>query len=256
MKKNPERSAKQEIKKGERIAKAIAASGLCSRRDAEKWIAEGRVKVDGKLLTTPAFLVTDKNEILIDGKKLVKSDKIRLWRYHKPAGLIVTQKDPKNRPTVFASLPPALQRSLSVGRLDLNSEGLLLLTNSGDLARYMELPATGLQRFYRVRVHGAIPKTMAEQLKKGITVEGVRYAPVEMDIDKQGASNSWLYMRLTEGKNREIRKILSHFGLQVNRLIRVGYGPFEIGSLKLGQAEEIAEDALKKSLPGFFKSKK
>ena len=236
---------------GERIAKAIARAGVCSRRDAEAMILEGRVSVNGKKLTSPALNVTDSDDIRIDGKPLPAAERTRLFRYYKPRGLVTTAKDPQGRPTVFASLPAGMPRVISVGRLDLNSEGLLLLTNDGTLARRLELPATGWVRRYRVRVHGAVDETQLKQLAKGIEIEGVRYGAVQATLDRKQGDNVWLTMSLTEGKNREIRKICGHFGWPVSRLIRVAYGPFQLGThLNPGDIEEVPAKVLREQVGG------
>jgi 23S rRNA pseudouridine2605 synthase len=231
-------------KEGERIAKRLARAGLCSRRDAERWIAAGRVKVDGEVLATPAFVVTDKNRIEVDGKPLPDADRPRLWRYHKPPGELVTARDPQGRRTVFDSLPKSLPRTIAVGRLDFNSEGLLLLTNDGSLARRLELPANGWTRRYRARVHGEVDAARLGELAKGITVAGVHYGPIQASLDRQQRSNAWLDIALAEGKNREVRKVLEHLGLPVVRLLRVAFGPFHLGELERGHVDEIPPQAL------------
>jgi 23S rRNA pseudouridine2605 synthase len=233
---------------GDRIAKVMARAGLCSRREAEVWITAGRVKVNGEKLTSPARNVTDNDRITVDGKPLPDKEKVRLWRYHKPRGLLTTAKDPQGRQTVFESLPPDLPRVVSIGRLDLNSEGLLLLTNDGELARRLELPATGWVRRYRVRVNGTVEVAHINALRKGITVEGIRYGSVQASLDRQQGDNAWLTMALTEGKNREIRKLCGHFGWSVSRLIRLSYGPFQLGNLEKGQVEEVKGKVLKDQL--------
>jgi 23S rRNA pseudouridine2605 synthase len=234
---------------GERIAKAIARAGVCSRRDAEAMILAGRVSVNGKKLTSPALNVTVGDDIRIDGKPMPEPERTRLFRYYKPRGLVTTAKDPQGRPTVFDSLPKGMPRVVSVGRLDLNSEGLLLLTNDGGLARRLELPTTGWVRRYRVRVHGEVDQTQLGQLARGITVEGVRYGAIEATLDRKQGDNVWLTMALTEGKNREIRKICGHFGWPVSRLIRVAYGPFQLGSqLNPGDIEEVPAKVLREQL--------
>src|SRR5690242_16596200 len=238
----PERIAPQ------RIAKVLARAGLCSRRDAERWIAEGRVAVDGKVLTSPAVTVTPDSDIRVDGRPLPQPERARLWRYHKPAGLVTTHRDEKGRPTVFAALPAGLPRLISIGRLDLNSEGLLLLTNDGGLARRLELPATGWVRRYRVRVHGRPDPAALQALAKGITIEGVSYGPIEAKLDKTQGSNAWVTVALREGKNREVRRVFEHLGLPVTRLIRLAYGPFQLGSLARGAVEEIPGKVLKEQL--------
>ena len=234
--------------KGERIAKRIARAGLCSRRDAERWIADGRVKVDGVKLTTPAVLVTEASEITVDGKPLAAPPAARLWRYHKPRGLIVTRSDPQNRPTIFEALPPDMPRVLSIGRLDLNSEGLLLLTNDGELARKLEHPDTAWIRRYRVRANGFPDPTALKNLDAGITVEGVRYGPITAVLDRQQGSNAWLTMSIREGKNREIRHVLEHLGLRVTRLIRLAYGPFQLGNLAEGDVEPVPKKVMQDQL--------
>ena len=227
------------MKKQERIAKRIADAGVCSRRDAERLISAGRVLVNGKVLQTPACLVSDVDTIVVDGKQIGTKPATRVWLYHKPTGLVTTARDPEGRPTVFDALPPDMPRVISVGRLDLNSEGLLLLTNNGEWARKMELPASHLKRTYRVRIHGKIPADFVEQLSKGRTVKGIHYAPCEVKIEKGAGSNSWLIMTLEEGKNREIRRLMASFGIQVARLIRLSYGPYELGDLPKGQVREV-----------------
>ncbi len=231
-----------------RIAKAMARAGLCSRREAERWIADGRVKVNGKLLATPAFEVTPKDLVLVDGKPLPATEPVQLWRYYKPKGLVTTHKDPQERPTVFASLPPELPRVVSIGRLDFNSEGLLLLTNDGALARHLELPSTGWLRRYRARAHGRVSQAELDALKDGVEIEGVRYGPIEATIDSVQGGNAWLTMALREGKNREVRRILAHLGLEVNRLIRISYGPFQLLDLKPGAVESVKRRVLAEQL--------
>jgi 23S rRNA pseudouridine2605 synthase len=230
---------------GERIAKALARAGLCSRRDAEKLIAEGRVSVNGKQLDTPAFKVTRADVVRVDGKLVAEPEPTRLWRYHKPPGLVTTSRDPAGRATVFERLPEGLPRVVSVGRLDLNSEGLLLLTNDGELARRLELPATGLKRRYRARAFGRIAQAELDVLATGHEADGVRYGPIEATLERQQGANAWIVVTLAEGKNREVRRVLESLGLTVNRLIRTSYGPFELGTLKPGQAEEVPPRTLR-----------
>jgi 23S rRNA pseudouridine2605 synthase len=237
---------------GERIAKRLARAGLCSRRDAERWIAEGRVAVNGQVLTSPALVVVSGDRIVVDGKPLAGPEPPRVWRYHKPAGLVTTARDEKGRPTVFDRLPPELPRVISVGRLDLTTEGLLLLTNDGEVARYLELPATGWARRYRVRVHGTVEPARLATLARGPTIDGVRYGPIEAVLDREQGSNAWLTVTLREGKNREIRKVMDSLALTVNRLIRVAYGPFQLGKLPEGAVEEIPRRVLKDQLALFF----
>jgi 23S rRNA pseudouridine2605 synthase len=229
---------------GERIAKFLARAGICSRRDGERLIAEGRVKLNGQTLDTPAVKVGPKDKVQVDGKPVAAAEPTRLWRYHKPSGLVTTHKDPAGRPTVFRHLPPGLPRVISVGRLDLTSEGLLLLTNDGALARHLELPATGLVRRYRARAYGRIAQAELDQLRDGVTIEGVRYGPIDATLARGGA-NAWIEVAITEGKNREVRRVLESLGLKVNRLIRIAYGPFELGTLKPGEAEEIPRRLLR-----------
>ncbi len=222
-----------------RIAKALARSGLCSRRDAERWIADGRVAVNGKVLSSPALDVSPKDRIVVDGKPLPTQEPSKLWRYYKPKGLVTTHRDPEGRPTVFDKLPPDMGRVISIGRLDFNTEGLLLLTNDGALARHLELPGTGWLRRYRVRAHGQVAQEQLDSLKAGVEIEGVRYGPVEATLDKQQGANVWLSIGLREGKNREVRKILGTLGLDVNRLIRISFGPFQLLDLAPGTVEAV-----------------
>jgi 23S rRNA pseudouridine2605 synthase len=241
-------SAAQSSAAPERIAKVLARAGLCSRREAERWIADGRVMVDGAVLTSPAVTVTAANHVSVDGKPLGAPDRPRLWRYHKPAGLVTTHRDEKDRATVFAALPAELPRVISVGRLDLNSEGLLLLTNDGALARRLELPATGWVRRYRVRVHGMPQPERLAALERGVTIAGLAYGPIRAALDRIQGSNAWLTLALAEGKNREIRRVLEHLGLDVTRLIRVSYGPFQLGNLPRGAVAEVPQKALTEQL--------
>lgn len=222
-----------------RIAKAIAHAGLCSRRDAERMIAAGRVAVNGKVLSTPAYVVNATDRITVDGKPLPEAQPPRLFRYHKPRGLVTSHKDPQGRKTVFQALPEDMPRVVSVGRLDINTEGLLLLTTDGELARHLELPSTGWLRRYRVRAHGRVSEEALNKLREGVTIEGVRYGPVEARIDRVQGSNLWLTLGLREGKNREVKRIAEHLGLTVNRLIRVSFGPFALGDLAEGAVEEV-----------------
>jgi len=235
-----------------RIAKVIARAGLCSRRDAERWIADGRVSVNGKMLESPAFTVGPNDRVVVDGRPLPAVEAPRLFLYHKPAGLVTTVRDERNRPTVFSHLPPGLPRVVSVGRLDLTSEGLLLLTNDGGLARYLELPANAMQRWYRIRLHGPVNSARLARLRQGIAVDGVRYGPIDARMEGAHGANAWLIVRLKEGKNREIRKVMAHLGLQVSRLIRTAYGPFQLGYLPPGSAVEVPPETLKEKLAGYF----
>jgi 23S rRNA pseudouridine2605 synthase len=231
-----------------RIAKAIAHAGLCSRRDAERWIGEGRVTVNGKVLTTPAHVVGPGDTVRVDGKKLPEAEAPRLYRYHKPKGLVTSHKDPQGRQTVFEALPPDLPRVVSVGRLDYNTEGLLLLTTDGELARHLELPSTGWLRRYRVRAHGTVTEAQLERLAQGITIDGVHYGPVEARIDRAQGGNVWLMLGLREGKNREVKRLLEALGLTVNRLIRVSFGPFALGDLRPGEVSEVKPRVLRDQL--------
>jgi 23S rRNA pseudouridine2605 synthase len=231
-----------------RIAKAMAHAGLCSRRDAEKWIEQGRVAVNGVVLATPAYVVKPGDTVTVDDEPLPETEAPRLWRYHKPKGLVTSHKDPQGRKTVFEALPSDLPRVVSVGRLDLNTEGLLLLTTDGELARHLELPSTGWLRRYRVRAHGKVTQADLDRLAKGMTVEGVHYGPVEARIDREQGGNVWLTLGLREGKNREVKRLLEALGLTVNRLIRVSFGPFALGELAPGKAEEVKQRVLKEQL--------
>lgn len=234
---------------GERVAKALARAGVASRRDVERLIAEGRVALNGEVLATPAVKVEPGDILTVDGAVVNAAEPARLFRYHKPVGLLTAHKDPQGRPTVFAALPEGLPRLISVGRLDINSEGLLLLTNDGGLARGLELPATGVQRRYRARAHGRVTQERLDRLKDGVTVEGVRYGAIEARLDKakegpQGA-NVWITVTLAEGKNREVRRVLESLGLKVNRLIRLSYGPLALGTLAAGEIEEVGPRVLR-----------
>ncbi|MEM9779593.1 MAG: pseudouridine synthase [Pseudomonadota bacterium] len=223
----------------ERIAKRLARAGVASRRGAEVMIAEGRVRVNGKAIDSPALNVGASDRIEVDGKPLAAKEPVRMWRYHKPSGLVTTTADEKGRRTIFDALPEEMPRVMSVGRLDLNSEGLLLLTNDGDLKRRLELPSTGWVRKYRVRVKGEPTEAMLAPLGRGVTVDGERFMPMDVKLDRQQGSNAWLTLGLREGKNREIRRAMESVGLVVNRLIRVSYGPFQLGDLARGGVEEI-----------------
>jgi 23S rRNA pseudouridine2605 synthase len=233
---------------GDRIAKVIARAGLASRREAEAWIAAGRVSVNGKTITSPALNVTARDRIAVDGQPLPRRARTRLFLYNKPRGLVTTHSDPEGRPTIFATLPKHLPRLISVGRLDMNTEGLLLLTNDGGLARVLELPATAWKRTYRVRALGRVSQEALDRLRKGITVEGVHYGPIEATLDREQGANVWLTFAIREGKNREVRRVLESLDLKVNRLIRVSYGPFELGSLDDGEVKEVETAHLRKAL--------
>ena len=235
-------------KSGERIAKVIARAGLASRREAEVWIAAGRVAVNGAVINSPACNVTAQDRVTVDGAPLPARERTRLFLYHKPRGLVTTNADPEGRPTIFDALPKSLPRLLSVGRLDIGTEGLLLLTNDGGLARVLELPETGWLRRYRVRALGRVTQADLDKLRDGITVDGIHYGPIEATLDHDQGSNVWLTFAIREGKNREVRNVLGALGLQVNRLIRVSYGPFQLGQLPAGAVEEVRTRHLRDQL--------
>ncbi|MEM1037155.1 MAG: pseudouridine synthase [Pseudomonadota bacterium] len=239
---------------GERIAKYLARAGVSSRREAEALIEAGEVRINGRKLTTPAFKVTGREQIEVRGKPVRAPEPVRVWRYHKPSGLITTTNDPEGRSTIFEQLPKTLPRVVTIGRLDLTTEGLLLLTNDGGLARAMELPKTGFTRRYRARAHGSTTQEALDTLKSGVTLEdGTRYTKINAVLERETGTNNWIDVELTEGKNREVRKALEHLDLQVNRLIRTQYGPFELGELRPGSVEEIdaktLHDALAETIP-------
>jgi 23S rRNA pseudouridine2605 synthase len=239
----------------ERIAKVMARAGLCSRRDAEKWIEAGRVKVNGKVIISPALNVGVADLIEVDDQPLPEREQARLWRYHKPSGLVVSHRDEQGRTSVFDKMPEGMPRVISIGRLDINTEGMLLLTNDGELARLLELPATGWLRRYRVRAHGTIEPAALEPLKDGLTVDGIRYGPIEATMDKQQGSNVWLTISLREGKNREVKRICEHLGLVVNRLIRVSFGPFQLGDLPRGEVDEVSPKVIAEQIRGGARSR-
>lgn len=230
---------KNSMDKGERIAKALARAGIGSRREVERMILAGRVSVHGKVLKTPAHLITSLDGIKVDGKQVELAEPPRLWRYHKPRGLVTTNNDPEGRGTVFDHIPHHLPRVISVGRLDLNSEGLLLLTNDGMLARWMELPTTAWIRRYHVRAHGQVDEKKLRDLALGTSVDGVVYEPIEARLERTSGHNAWLTVALREGKNREVRRVLASVGLEVNRLIRTAYGPFSLGTMPRGMVVEV-----------------
>ncbi len=237
-----------EHKSGERIAKVIARAGLGSRREAEAWIAAGRVAVNGKAIASPAVNVSAADRISVDGAPLPARERTRLFLFHKPRGLVTTHADPGGRPTIFGGLPKGLPRLISVGRLDLNTEGLLLLTNDGGLARVLELPETGWLRRYRVRAHGRVTQVQLDTLREGVTIDGIRYGPIEAAIERDQGSNVWITFAIREGKNREVKNVLGHLGLEVARLIRVSFGPFQLGQLPPGAVEEVKTRHLREQL--------
>jgi 23S rRNA pseudouridine2605 synthase len=238
----------REKKSGERIAKVVSRAGLASRRDAEEWIVQGRVSVNGRVINSPALDVTANDAITVDGKPLPPRERTRLFMFHKPRGLMTTHADPEGRPTVFDNLPEGLPRLISIGRLDFNTEGLLLLTNDGGLARVLELPDTGWLRRYRVRAHGEVTQAQLDALKKGVEVDGVKYGSIDAQLERDQGANIWLVFAIREGKNREVRNVMAHLGLEVNRLIRVSYGPFQLGELAEGQVEEVKTRVLREQL--------
>ncbi|GHF17101.1 hypothetical protein GCM10017044_09330 [Kordiimonas sediminis] len=242
--------------KGERIAKALARAGVGSRRDIERMITDGRITVNGEILKTPAVLVDSLKGITVDGNEIASVSDTRLWRMHKRKGTLTTHKDPEGRPTVFDQLPDRLGRVISVGRLDMNTEGLLLLTNDGELARWLELPQNEVVRRYRVRVYGHVRENDLKKLKDGVTIDGVHYGSIDAVLEQGGAANSWLSVAIREGKNREVRRVMEHLGLTVNRLIRTHYGPFSIGTLNPGAVAEVSNKQLHDMLAAFFREEK
>ena len=246
----------------DRVAKVLARAGVASRREVERLIAEGRVALNGEVLTTPAVRVGPRDILTVNGEVVAEKEPTRLWRYHKPVALITAHNDPKGRPSVFENLPAGLPRVISVGRLDIASEGLLLLTNDGELARALELPSTGWVRRYRARAYGQTTQDKLDKLMEGVTVEGVRYGAIEArldkvkhaaaDVDRKGPANVWISVAITEGKNREVRRVLEHIGLKVNRLIRLAYGPFALGTLPAGAAEEVGPRVIREQLAGLM----
>jgi 23S rRNA pseudouridine2605 synthase len=235
-------------KEAERIAKAMARAGLCSRREAEEWIEAGRVAVNGKPISSPALNVGPKDHVTVDGKPMRERERTRLFLYHKPRGLVTTHSDPEDRPTIFGAMPRNLPRLISIGRLDIGTEGLLLLTNDGGLARVLELPETGWLRRYRVRAHGKVTQPQLDALKNGITIEGIRYGAIEATIEREQGANVWITFAIREGKNREVKNVMGHLGLAVNRLIRVSFGPFQLAEIEEGEIEEVKTKVLREQL--------
>jgi 23S rRNA pseudouridine2605 synthase len=244
----PAPAAPPPSKTGERLAKRIARAGLCSRREAEAWIRAGRVAVDGQVVESPALDVTREQRITVDGRPLPEPEPTRLFRWHKPRGVVTSARDPEGRPTYLERLPPTLPRLMPIGRLDIDSEGLLLLTNDGELKRRLELPSTGWTRRYRVRAFGTVDEAALARLRDGLTVNGIAYGPIEARLDKVQGANVWLTVALKEGKNREVRRVLEHLGLKVNRLIRIAYGPFQLGNLPKDAIEEVPRKVLREQL--------
>ena len=230
----------------QRIAKLLARAGVASRREIERMIAAGRIAIDGKILDTPATVLKSLHGVTVDGEPVGQPIPAKLYCYHKPAGLLTTERDPKGRPTIYDKLPKGLPRLMPVGRLDLNTEGLLLMTNDGGLKRQMELPSSGVERIYRARAFGDVSQQQLERLMDGITIEGVRYGPIDANLERRTGRNQWIELKLAEGKNREVRHVLEHFGLQVSRLIRTAYGPFWLGDIAKGQVEQVRQHDLVK----------
>jgi 23S rRNA pseudouridine2605 synthase len=240
----PDRPLRASKREPQRIAKLLARAGIASRREVERMIAEGRVAIDGVALETPATIILSLNGVTVDGKPVKAPDPARLFAYHKPSGLLTTERDPKGRPTIYDKLPTDLPRVMPVGRLDLNTEGLLLLTTDGELKRQLELPSTGVPRTYRARAYGDISQTQLEDLIEGVEIEGVRYGSIDANLERRTGANVWIELKLAEGKNREVRRVLEHLGLQISRLIRTAYGPFPLGDLPPGAVEEIRQHDL------------
>jgi 23S rRNA pseudouridine2605 synthase len=235
---------------GERIAKLLARAGVASRREVERMIADGRIALNGAKIETPATILANLRGVTVDGKPVAQADRTRLFRFHKPAGLIPAERDAAGRPTIYAALrnalPPGTPRMMPVGRLDLNTEGLLLLTNDGEFKRELELPSTGVPRTYRARTFGAVSQARLEHLMDGITVEGVSYGPINANLERRTGRNQWIELTLTEGKNREVRRVLEHLGLKVSRLLRTAYGPFKLADLAKGAAVEVRKEELER----------
>jgi|TARA_B110000438_G_C15813122_1_gene650650 23S rRNA pseudouridine2605 synthase len=236
----------------QRIAKFIANSGISSRREAERMILSGRVQIDGKIITTPAVNVVTDSVVKVDGKEISTPKNLRVWLFYKPIGSLVTNNDPGNRKTIYNILPKDMQNVIAVGRLDMNSEGLILLTNNGNFSRYMELPKNSFERDYKVRVHGKINIKRLSSVEKGSKIDGIKYMPIKVSLGKTTGTNSWLTMKLNEGKNREIRKVCNFIGLEVNRLIRLSYGPFDLGDLKKEEIREVSDTFLKNNFKDHF----
>jgi len=249
-----ESASKTPEPKGERIAKVLARAGVASRRDIERMIDEGRIALSGKRLETPATLVTSLKGIMVDGHPVGEVSQTKLWRFHKRRGTLTTHKDPEGRPTVFDKLPEHMGRVISVGRLDMNTEGLLLFTNDGELARWLELPANSVLRKYRVRVYGRVDEKALDKLKDGATIDGIHYGAIDAKLERQQGTNAWLSIAIREGKNREVRRVMEHLGLVVNRLIRTHYGPFSLGTLDVDVIVPVGEKQLYEVMPGYFEN--
>ena len=250
---SPNEPERQPARSGERIAKLLARAGIASRREIERMIAKGRVAIDGQVLTTPATVLTSLHGVTVDGNPVAAPAPARLFRFHKPAGLLTTERDPAGRPTIYSRLPTGLPRLMPVGRLDLATEGLLLMTTDGELKRQLELPATGVERSYRARAYGQVSQEQLEELMLGVEIEGVRYGSINANLERRTGANVWIELTLTEGKNREVRRVLEHLGLKVSRLIRTRYGPFELGDMPVAAVDEIRQHDLivfRKALTG------
>jgi 23S rRNA pseudouridine2605 synthase len=241
--KSPERY-KPGVNDGQRIAKLLARAGIASRREIERMITDGRIALNGVVLDTPATILTSLNGVTVDGQPVKPAAAARLFRYHKPTGLLTAERDPKGRPTIYDRLPKGLPRVMPVGRLDLGTEGLLLLTNDGELKRQLELPSTGVERSYRARAYGNVSQAQLEDLMMGVEIEGVRYGSINANLERRTGANVWIEMKLKEGKNREVRRVLEFLGLKVSRLIRTSYGPFPLADMPVGSVDEIKQDQL------------
>jgi 23S rRNA pseudouridine2605 synthase len=241
--KQPE-SYKPSTKDGQRIAKLLARAGIASRREIERMIADGRIALDGKILDTPATILKNLNGVTVDGNPVKAPEATKLFMYHKPSGLLTTERDPKGRPTIYDRLPKGLPRVMPIGRLDLNTEGLLLLTTDGEFKRQMELPATGVERSYRARAYGNVTQAQLEDLMMGVEIEGVRYGSINANIERRTGANVWIEVKLKEGKNREVRRVLEYLDLQISRLIRTSYGPFVLSDLPVGEVMEVRQNEL------------
>jgi 23S rRNA pseudouridine2605 synthase len=240
----PDRPLRASKTEPQRIAKLLARAGVASRREIERMIEARRVSIDGVPIETPATIVTSLHNVTVDGQAVEAPTAARLFRFHKPSGYLTAERDPKGRPTIYDRLPPDLPRVVPVGRLDLNTEGLLLLTTDGGLKRQLELPATGVTRSYRARAYGPITQTQLEDLIEGIEIDGIRYGSIDANLERRTGTNTWIEMKLTEGKNREVRRVLEHLGLKVSRLIRTAYGPFPLGDLPVGAVDEVKQHEL------------